>query len=197
MVGLGNPGEEHARHRHNTGARALDRLSEALRLPLRDKSRMFVSGQAVTASGPIVLARPRTYMNESGRAVQALLTVHRAAPDSLIVLVDDVDLPLGRVRVRPGGGDGGQKGMRSIHQVVGSLDFPRVRIGIGRPLVNGAPSWDADAVADYVLHDPTAKEATVLAAAEERAAQAALSVLRDGVEAAMNRFNADDGEADR
>ena len=130
-------------------------------------------------------------MNESGRAVQALLTVHRANPDALILVYDEVDLPNGRVRIRPGGGDGGQKGMRSIGQVIGSLDFPRVRIGIGRPLLNGEPSWDPELVGDYVLHDPSSDDILALAQAEEKATDAVIAILRDGVEAAMNRFNSD------
>ena len=111
-------------------------------------------------------------------------------PSALILVYDEVDLPNGRVRIRPGGGDGGQKGMRSIAQAVGSLDFPRVRIGIGRPLVHGQPSWDPSAVSDYVLADPGLDQAAALEQAEAKAAEAVIAILRDGVETAMNRFNA-------
>ena len=190
VVGLGNPGATYARHRHNVGARVVERLAERLRLPLEDKAKLVWSGQGQTPYGPVVLAKPRTYMNESGRAVQALLTRHRADPSALILVYDEVDLPNGRVRIRPGGGDGGQKGMRSIAQVVGSLDFPRVRIGIGRPLVHGQPSWDPGAVSDYVLADPGPDQAAALEQAEAKAAEAVIAILRDGVETAMNRFNA-------
>ena len=191
VVGLGNPGAEYAGHRHNAGARVVERVAARLRLPLDDKNKLFWSGQGRTPHGPVVLAKPRTYMNESGRAVQALLTVHRAAPDSLILVYDEVDLPNGRVRVRPGGGDGGQKGMRSIGEVIGSLDFPRVRIGIGRPLVNGEPSWDPAFVGDYVLAEPEPAQAAALEQAEVQAAEAVIVILRDGLEAAMNRFNSE------
>lgn len=190
VVGLGNPGAPYATHRHNVGARVVERLAERLRLPLEDKAKLAWSGQGQTPYGPVVLAKPRTYMNESGRAVQALLTRHRADPSALILVYDEVDLPNGRVRIRPGGGDGGQKGMRSIAQAVGSLDFPRVRIGIGRPLVHGQPSWDPGAVSDHVLADPGPDQAAALAQAEAKAAEAVIAILRDGVETAMNRFNA-------
>lgn len=190
IVGLGNPGAAYAIHRHNAGARVVERLAERLHLPLEDKAKLIWSGQGPTPYGPVVLAKPRTYMNESGRAVQALLTLHRADPSALILIYDEVDLPNGRVRIRPGGGDGGQKGMRSIAQVVGSLDFPRVRIGIGRPLVHGQPSWDPNAVSEYVLADPSPDQAAALEQAEAKATEAVIAILRDGTETAMNRFNA-------
>ena len=190
IVGLGNPGAAYATHRHNAGARVVERLAERLHLPLEDKAKLIWSGQGQTPYGPVVLAKPRTYMNESGHAVQALLTLHRADPSALILIYDEVDLPNGRVRIRPGGGDGGQKGMRSIAQTVGPLDFPRVRIGIGRPLIHGQPSWDPDAVSDYVLADPSPDQAATLAQAEAKALEAVIAILRDGTATAMNRFNA-------
>ncbi len=189
VVGLGNPGPAYAHHRHNVGARAVERLAEQLGLPLTQRGPLAASGQGDTPYGPLVLARPRTYMNESGRAVQSLLTQHRAKPAALILLVDELDLPVGRIRVRGGGGDAGQKGMRSIRETLGTLDFPRVRIGVGRPLVDGAPSADPEVVADYLLSDPPPEEARLLTAAEERAAEAVRLILREGVEAAMNRYN--------
>ncbi len=190
VVGLGNPGAAYATHRHNAGARVVERLAERLHLPLEEKAKLSWSGQGQTPYGPVVLAQPRTYMNESGRAVQALLTRHRANPSALILIYDEVDLPNGRVRIRPGGGDGGQKGMRSIAHVIGSLEFPRIRIGIGRPLVHGQPSWDPQAVSDYVLADPSPDQAATFAQAEAKAAEAVIAILRDGVETAMNHFNA-------
>lgn len=195
ILGLGNPGSYYAQHRHNVGARSVAVLSEMLRIPLQKRARLYLCGEGQTPNGPLVLAQPRTYMNESGRAVQALLTTYRADPAALIVIVDDIDLPVGRVRVRAGGGDAGQKGMRSIKEGIGTLEFPRVRIGIGRPLVDGKPSWDPEAVADYVLADPPPEEARLLAQAERRAAEAVLAILREGVEAAMNRSNTGNGDA--
>ena len=194
ILGLGNPGPHYANHRHNVGALTVALLSETLGFPLKKRARLYLCGEGQTPDGPLVLAQPRTYMNESGRAVQALLTTYRADPAALIVIVDDIDLPVGRVRVRAGGGDAGQKGMRSIKDTIGTLDFPRVRIGIGRPLIDGQPSWDPESVAGYVLADPPPEEARRLAQAERRAAEAVLAILREGVEAAMSRFNTGNDE---
>ncbi len=107
----------------------------------------------------------------------------------MLVVCDDLDLPAGKLRLRPGGGHGGQKGLRSIIAAVGSGDFPRLRIGIGRPLVDGQPSWEPDAVADYVLSDPTPEEAEDMQAAVIQGTEAVEAVLGEGLESAMNRYN--------
>ena len=190
VVGLGNHGADYARHRHNVGARAVERLAHTLDLPRARRARLVLTIQGETPYGPLVLARPRLFMNQSGRAVQALLTAHRSTPERLILIVDELDLPPGRVRVRAGGGDAGHRGMRSIKQILGTLEFPRVRIGVGRPQIDGRPSRDPDAVAAYLLSDPAPDEAGLLAAGEERAGEAVLAILTIGVEDAMNRFNA-------
>ncbi len=189
VVGLGNPGGRYATHRHNAGARVVALLSERLALPLTQESKLCVSGQGATPFGPVVLAQPRVFMNESGRAVQSLLTQHRAHPRQLILIVDELDIEVGRIRVRGEGGDGGQKGMRSIRETIGALDFPRVRIGVGRPYVNDEPSHHPDVVADHLLASPIPEERAALRAAEAQAAEAVIAILRDGVEAAMNAFN--------
>lgn len=191
VVGLGNPGVDYARQRHNVGARGLEQLSQLLGLPLKQRGNLFLSGQGRSPYGPLVLARPRTLMNESGRTVQALLSQHRARPADLILILDDLDLAIGQLRIRARGGDAGHRGMRSIKERIGTLDFPRVRIGIGRPAVDGVPSHDPAVVADHVLSDPDPQEAAALQAAERRAAEAVIAILRDGVEAAMNTLNAD------
>ena len=191
IVGLGNPGPRYARHRHNVGARVVERLSEMLSLPLDTRGKLNDSGQGKTDYGPIVLAMPRTFMNESGRAVQSLLNQHRAQAGDLILIVDELDIETGRIRIRPDGGDAGQRGMRSIKQTIGSMDFPRVRVGVGRPYVNGQPSRHPDVVADHLLASPIPEERDALRDAERRAAEAVIAILRDGVEAAMNEFNVD------
>ena len=128
-------------------------------------------------------------MNESGKAVQALLDKYRADPSDLILLVDELDLEPGRIRIRPSGSDAGQRGMRSIRGTIGELDFPRVRIGVGRPMVDGKPSHHPDDVADWLLSDPTPAERQLLFAAEKRAAEAVVHLLEHGVESAMNEYN--------
>ena len=191
VVGLGNPGPRYTKHRHNVGARTLEHLAGTLSIRIEKRGRWATTGEVRTPHGAVVLARPRAFMNESGKAVQSLMTQYRAKPTDLIVIVDDLDLPPGRIRIRPQGSDAGHNGLRSIKQIVGTLTFPRVRIGIGRPLVDGAPSWDSEAVASYVLSAPRGAEAEALAAAERRAAAAVVAILRDGVEPAMNAFNSD------
>jgi len=189
VVGLGNPGARYARHRHNVGARTIDLLSERLSLPLDHQSKLARTGQGDTDYGPVVLAQPLVFMNESGRAVQSLLTQHRAKPQQLILIVDEMDIEVGRIRVRANGSDAGQKGMRSIRDTIGDLNFPRVRIGVGRPYVNDKPSHHPDVVADHLLAGPIPEERDALRAAEEQAAAAVLAILRDGVDVAMNTFN--------
>ena len=189
IVGLGNPGPRYTKHRHNVGARVVALLSEQLGLPLAQKGKLALTGQGSTAYGPVVLAQPLVFMNESGRAVQSLLTQHRAKPQQLILIVDEMDIEVGRIRLRGDGGDAGQKGMRSIKQTIGPLDFPRVRIGVGRPYVNDKPSHHPDVVADHLLASPHPAEVEALRAAEAQAASAVIAILRDGVESAMNTFN--------
>lgn len=189
VVGLGNPGSRYAKHRHNVGARSIDLLSARLGIPLDYEGKLMRSGQRDTDYGPIVLAQPLVFMNESGRAVQSLLTQQRAKPQQLILIVDELDLEVGRIRVRGDGGDAGQKGMRSIRETIGELDFPRVRIGVGRPYIDGKPSHHPDAVGDHLLSNPIPEEIGALRASEAQAAEAVIAILRDGVEAAMNRFN--------
>jgi len=136
-------------------------------------------------------------MNESGKAVQSLLDKYGADPSNLILLVDELDLEPGRIRIRPSGSDAGQRGMRSIHATIGELDFPRVRIGVGRPIVDGKPSHHHDDVADWLLRDPSPAERQLLHDAEVRAAEAVIHLLQHGVESAMNLYNrqAPDGQS--
>ena len=139
----------------------------------------------------MALAKPRTFVNKSGIAVWNL--VKRLNLDDareLLVVYDDLDLPVGKVRLRARGGHGGNNGIRSIIDTTGSDQFRRLRIGIGRPYIDDRPSRDPDVIADYVLADPEPDEAKILHAAEKRAAEAIVVILRDGVEAAMNQFNA-------
>ena len=189
VVGLGNPGSGYAANRHNVGQWAVNRLAR------RHDMRFDTSGQASLARGTlggrgVTLAKPRTYVNHSGRAVWNL--IKRLKLDDaheLLVICDDLDLPLGNLRLRPSGGHGGQKGLQSIIQATGNDQFPRLRIGIGRPVVRGEPSYDPDVIADYVLSDPPPEERDLLDEAVERAADVVEAVLADGVEAAMQRYN--------
>jgi PTH1 family peptidyl-tRNA hydrolase len=188
IVGLGNPGPVYSHNRHNVGYWSVNRLARLHGIPLKAR-RLATIGQGAIAGIPVLLGKPRTFVNRSGHAVAALLRNFQVKPDQMLVICDDLDLPAGRLRLRPGGGHGGQKGLRSIIGTIGSGGFPRLRIGIGRPVVDGEPSWEPEVVADYVLSDPTPQEAEALQGAAAEAAEAVETVLREGLEAAMNRYN--------
>lgn len=183
VVGLGNPGPRYASNRHNAGFQCVDLLARAHGLTFaRLQHRARVATGAI-AGRRVVLAKPLTYMNLSGRAVGPLVRWYKVPLDQLMVIYDDLDLPLGTIRLRPGGGSGGHKGLRSIITALGHDDFPRLRIGIGRP----PAGWDP---ADYVLSDFTSDELPVFRNAAETAVQAVECWLTDGLDTAMNRFNA-------
>ena len=189
IVGLGNPGSQYARSRHNVGFWCVNRLGRAHGIPLSTHGRLATTGRGELAGREVVLVKPRTFVNLSGRAVAALVRRYDVAPSDLLVVYDDLDLPLGRVRVRPGGSHGGHRGMKSIVESVGSREFPRIRIGIGRPQVAGQPTYEPEEVAGYVLSPVTAGERRVLDEAVAHAAEAVLVILAEGVDAAMSRFN--------
>ncbi|MFQ6019204.1 MAG: aminoacyl-tRNA hydrolase, partial [Dehalococcoidia bacterium] len=154
IVGLGNPGPAHARTRHNVGYWCINRLARRQGIQMRAR-RLFAVGEGAIDGHAIVLAKPRTYVNQSGHPVSALIKQHRLDPSRLLVICDDLDLPVGQIRLRPGGSHGGHKGLRSVIGTLGSGAFPRLRIGIGRPVLDGQPLTDPDVVAVYVLSDPT------------------------------------------
>lgn len=188
VVGLGNPGEEYARHRHNVGFWVIDELARRAGVRPRVVSSTMAIAVAQLAGSPVALVKPRTYVNRSGEAVRQGLSWTGVPQDHLIVVHDDLDLEVGALRVRFDGGHGGHNGLRSIASTVG-LDFVRVRVGIGRPTVEGKPTWDPDVVAEYVLSAPPPQEAEELKATVRLAADAVETVVRDGVEAAANRYN--------
>ncbi len=183
IVGLGNPGEEYENTRHNLGFRVVNELAARLGLAsLKSKHQSFI-GEGVIAGHKIVLAEPQTFMNNSGAAVRGLLSWYKIDPKKLIVIYDDVDLEVGQIRVREQGSAGGHHGLESIIASVGSPEFARVRVGIGRESLSGD-------VAGYVLQNiPPAQRAT-LETAIINAAEAVQAIITDGLPAAMNKFNA-------
>ena len=181
VVGLGNPGREHERDRHNVGWMVVDELARRTDARWRGK----FSGQLaeVRLNGlRLALLKPETFMNDSGRSVAAATRFFKVEPDSLLVVHDDVDLEPGRLQARAGGGLAGHNGLRSLAQALGTQDFLRLRIGVGRP-----GRGDPRSVADYVL-SPFELEEDV-GALVSRAADAVETVAREGVEAAQQRFN--------
>lgn len=182
IVGLGNPGREYQLNRHNIGFMLIDRLCrELLTTPGMVHSKAIIA-KAQYAGKKVILAKPQTYMNLSGQSVSSLVRFYKIPHDRLLVAHDDLDLPLGTIRLRPGGGSGGQKGVSSIIQQLGTQNFPRLRIGIGRP------PGRMDAAA-YVLQDFNQEERELLPEVLDRAAKAALAFIEHGLEMAMNQFN--------
>lgn len=182
VVGLGNPGRQYKNTRHNAGFMVVDRLAERLgvqfsRLQFRA---LVVDGRY--QGRKIILAKPQTYMNESGQAVGSLVRFYKITQENIMVVHDDVDLPYGVLRLRPAGGSGGQKGMVSIIERLGTQDFPRLRVGIGRP-----PGQMLAAA--YVLQEFDRDEKEELPAVIDRAVDALLTVVTEGLEKAMNHYN--------
>ena len=188
IVGLGNPGTEYSHNRHNVGYWCVNRLSREHGINLKARS-LAAIGEGEIAGHPVTLLKPRTFVNKSGHAVAPALRHAAVAIERMIVVYDELDLPSGRVRIKARGGHGGHNGVRSIAATIGSTDFIRIRVGIGRPHVDGEPTWDPEDVARYVLSDPNPSEVETLRTAVSKAARAVEAILSDGVEAAMNHFN--------
>jgi PTH1 family peptidyl-tRNA hydrolase len=188
VVGLGNPGPEYRDTRHNVGAWCIERLAARHGRKLERDKRVWRATIEVDGR-PLHLASPRTFYNESGAAVAAELRRLRLARGQLLVVYDEIDLPVAQVRIRPHGGHGGNNGMRSLLGALGGGDFPRIRIGIDRPYDEGAPVRDPDRVADWVLSKPGREERAALDAAVETVADAVELAAREGIEVAMSRLN--------
>lgn len=188
VVGLGNPGEQYSRNRHNAGAWTVNELARRLGTQLKAQGRSIRIGYGEIGGERVALVRPRTYVNESGRAVDQALRACGAELEQTIVVYDELDLPLGAVRLREGGGAGGHNGLKSIIAETSS-EFARVRIGIGRPQDGNEPTRDPDLVADYVLTDPVGEERATLEETTRYAADAVEAIVVEGVERASSRFN--------
>jgi PTH1 family peptidyl-tRNA hydrolase len=189
IVGLGNPGKEHANNRHNVGFWCINQLARSAGADFGRRSGLASVAEGTIAEKAVALAKPRTFVNNSGEAVRELLRRYRMEPSGLIVVCDDLDLPLGSMRIRERGGHGGHNGLRSIIAATGSEDFSRVRIGIGRASVGGVPTRDPERSAAYVLGDPPQGERRELDMRIAEAAEAVRAMLSEGVIIAMGRFN--------
>ena len=183
IVGLGNPGKEYERSRHNCGFRALDILAQNLGIKVDKLKFQGLYNQTTYNGVKLFLLKPQTYMNLSGRSVLQLSAFFKIPPQRIIVMFDDISLEPGRLRVRGNGSAGGHNGIKSIIQELGSSDFPRVKIGVG-----AKPHPDYD-LADWVLSTFSAQEEKALTVALDNAAKAALTIVDSGVSEAANRFN--------
>ena len=181
VAGLGNPGSEHARDRHNVGWMVVDELARRHQGSFRGKFRGRLADVRV-GDAKLVLLKPETYMNESGASIQAASSFYKLPPEQVLVVHDDVDLVIGRLQARTGGGLAGHNGLRSIAQRLGSQDFLRLRIGVGRP-----GRGDPRPVADYVLSGFTAEDDAE--AIVGRAADAVECLVADGLDETQRRFN--------
>ena len=183
VVGLGNPGARYESTRHNMGFLALDRLAE--REKLRFNKLRFKAWTAEWKPGEdkVLVMKPQTYMNLSGEAVREAVQFYKVPADHVLVIYDDVSLPVGKLRVRPTGSAGGHNGIKNIIAHLGTQDFPRVKIGTGAPAGGGAD------MIDWVIGEPSKAEKKVLLESFERAIDAAACIIEHGCQKAMNDFN--------
>ena len=182
IAGLGNPGRNHEHNRHNVGFMLLNRLTLKLNTGFGQVESKSLVAKTTYLGERVILIKPQTYMNRSGAAVSSLVHFYKVPLENLLVAYDDVDLPLGTLRLRPLGGSAGQKGMQSIIERLGTDEFPRLRIGTGRP----PGRMEA---ADYVLQGFPTDEADLLTDTLDRAVEAVSTYLKDGLERAMNLYN--------
>ena len=185
IAGLGNPGRLYLHNRHNVGFHVVELLAKRNRLTFEHRKANALIARGAIADHDVVLAKPQTFMNRSGVAIASLARWLHVQPAGLIVVFDDLDLPVGAMRLRASGSAGGHHGMESIIAELGSRDFARLRVGIGRPSAGRSP----DEVADYVLGDFSTTERQIMGGVYERAAEAIELILTSGVDAAMNRVN--------
>ncbi|HEX9162208.1 MAG TPA: aminoacyl-tRNA hydrolase [Thermoanaerobaculia bacterium] len=185
IAGLGNPGAEYEGTRHNVGWKVIDAFASKFRIHVDKHEKNAMTGQGRVAGGSVVVAKPLTYMNLSGDSVKLLANAYTESLDDLIVVYDDIDLPLGKLRIRASGSAGTHNGMRSIVTALATEKFARLRIGIGGVDSNGR-------LRDYVLGEFTADEEPVVQRAIERSVDALLLFCRGDLRRAMNEFNRDD-----
>lgn len=180
IVGLGNPGAEYAQTRHNIGFMVVDGLAKELGVSLDKNQHKAKVGQGHVGREKVILVKPQTYMNLSGQAVVALMNWYKLAPEDLLVISDDMDLPTGYLRIRKNGSAGGQNGLKNIIELLGTQEFSRMRVGIGRPEHGSV---------DHVLGKITTAEAEQMAPALTTAIEAVKVWVLEGTAVAMNRFN--------
>jgi PTH1 family peptidyl-tRNA hydrolase len=188
IVGLGNPGKTYAHSRHNVGFQCLNHFARLHSIHFWHRQCQARVGVGKMSGENLLLARPGTFMNLSGKSVACLVHKHSIPLSDLLVIYDDLDLPLGKIRLRQSGSSGGHKGMNSIISALASEDFPRIKVGIGRPQVEGE-SLGEDAIVSYVLSDFSRREEEMIKPVVARVAEAIDCFLTQGITAAMNKFN--------
>jgi PTH1 family peptidyl-tRNA hydrolase len=190
IVGLGNPGQRYANNRHNVGFICLSHFARTQGIQFDKKQGKARIGTGEVAGNKVVLAKPQTYMNLSGESVSRLIKKFNINPDDLLVIHDDLDLPLGKIRIRHGSSSGGHKGIDSIINELGSQDFIRLRVGIGHPAENkDTTEFSDDEIITYVLGDFTPDEKQTITQVIPKVSEAILCLLTEGLTVAMNRYN--------
>lgn len=190
IVGLGNPGREYANNRHNIGFMCVSHLGARHGIRFDKKQSQARTGQGEIAGMKVALARPQTHMNLSGQSVSLLVARFAVSLEDLVVIHDDIDLPLGKIRIRHNGSSGGHKGIGSIITELGSPDFVRVRVGIGRPVINeGVSTAMEEEVINHVLGDFTPDEKQIITQVVSRVSDAVVCLLTEGLTVAMNQYN--------
>jgi PTH1 family peptidyl-tRNA hydrolase len=190
IVGLGNPGRGYTNNRHNVGFVCLNYFARRQGISFNKKQGKARIGLGEVAGSKVVVAKPQTYMNKSGRSVSLLIRESNVSLDDLLVIHDDLDLPLGKIRIRQGGSAGGHKGVSSIITELGSQNFIRIRVGIGRPVKNeGSTEFSEGEIITYVLSDLTLDEKQTITQVIPTVSEAILCLLTEGLVAAMNGYN--------
>lgn len=182
IVGLGNPGSKYAGTRHNIGFHAIDKIADAFLIPVETKKHKALIGKGKIGIETVILAKPQTYMNNSGESVRELADFYKAEPEDIIILFDDISLDVGQLRIRAKGSAGGHNGIKSIIAHLGTNEFPRVKIGVGE-----RPAWQD--LADYVLGRFTKEEIPIMDEATNRACEAVYTMISKDYRTAMNEFN--------
>jgi peptidyl-tRNA hydrolase, PTH1 family len=191
IVGLGNPGKEYTSSRHNVGFMAANYFAKQHKIPIESKKAHARTGEGEVGGEKVIIAKPFTFMNKSGNSVKELMRKYDLKPEDLIVVHDDMDLPLGKIRIRVGGSSAGHKGINSIIADIGTPEFTRIRVGIGHPEVpqeergSGAPK-----VIDYVLNGFSGEEKQLMNRVIDRVNEALDYIIKHGVQDAMTNFNA-------
>ena len=186
IAGLGNPGKDYRHTRHNIGFMVIDHLSNELKIPVKKVKQKSLIGIGKLDNKEILLVKPQTFMNNSGESIAPLMRYYKVPHQNLMVIHDDLDIPFGIIRIRPTGGTSGQKGMKSIIEKIGSQEFPRIRMGIGRPPGHMDP-------VDFVLENFSKDQLSILENILEDATNAIKTFIIDGLNKAMNTYNGDKG----
>ncbi len=182
IIGLGNPEEEYDRTRHNMGFKTINKLAKKYNVEINKSKFQGLSETAIIESQKVILIKPQTYMNLSGNCVKEFADFYKVGKDEILVVYDDMDVEPGKIKIRKKGSAGGHNGMKSIIQNLGTDEFPRIRIGIGRPKYSG------DEI-NYVIGDIPEEEIPKLEEGIEKAKDAIIEILKNGIESAMNKFN--------